>query len=94
MDRGEAERSEALLLLSSAVCRLCTRPPLCGAVSLPPLSLCFYPSVHLSISTEHHMRHLRFVALHVETSAGESESFRLMRCGVRVSQERAYGWGP
>lgn len=40
------------------------------------------------------MHHLRFVTLHVETSGGESEFLGLMRCGVRVLQERASGWGP
>lgn len=47
--RSEAERSEALLLLSSAVCRLCTRPPLWGAVSLLcSLCLSIRPSICLS----------------------------------------------
>lgn len=40
------------------------------------------------------MRQLRLVALHVESSAGESESFGLMLCGISVSQERPSGSGP
>lgn len=40
------------------------------------------------------MRQLWLVALHVEGSAGESQSFGLMLCSVSVSQERPSGLGP
>lgn len=40
------------------------------------------------------MCQLRLVALHVESSAGESESFGPMLCSVSVSRERPSGLGP
>lgn len=98
--RSEADGSETLTRACSGSsvlsCLQVVQPTstVGSCVSVSALSLCFYLSVHLSISMERHMRQLRLVALHVESSAEESESFGLMLCGVSVSQERPSGSGP